>query len=425
MFTAFVNCTFESDEFRASNIQSSGSEFHFSGALNCKKVDFSYSKFTAARFGSIEFNAGVISFDECEFSNTGFHHCNFRGELLTFHRAKFLGDRTEFGEVGFRTKRTHFDLARFEADKTWFGGVNFGGEVMDFSSAKFKSQKTEFIDTQFESEYTAFDSCELDNHVLFSRYPEDNSKRVFSGITSFESVDLVKNESLVFQHTDLSSVRFLNTDLASILFVDVTWARLSSFRIGLFDEQLLHFNTKTKAPAQPVHREFLNGWHDSEKQRVTIRENIQLIRRAYQQLRLNYEKANNHSQAGDFYYGEMEMTRLLLPLWRRIFFSWEALYWLTSGYGERWQKSLFSIAVVYFGFPVLFLASGLWSSLQRLPANYFQALQYNFLSMTFQKDISELFIPSMITKNLVIVESAIVPVLITLFVLALRRKFKR
>ncbi|MFD6070813.1 hypothetical protein [Amycolatopsis lurida] len=63
------------------------------------------------------------------------------------------------------------------------------------------------------------------------------------------------------------------------------------------------------------------------------------VARVYRQLRKAREDAKDKPNAGDFYYGEIEMRRQATP-----WFSTEGLvlwlYWLTSGYGLRWSRSV-------------------------------------------------------------------------------------
>jgi hypothetical protein len=172
---------------------------------------------------------------------------------------------------------------------------------------------------------------------------------------------------------------------------------------------------------------------------------IELVRSAYRQLKQNYEDNRNYTEAGDFYYGEMEMTRLKLSFLNRYLFSWEALYWMVSGYGQRWGTSFALLVLTLLIFPVLIMFLGLQTSSENglpgkhikyditsnLPqaneglADYELCLRYSLVTMLPLKDSSTHYVPSMWTRYLLVVEIILLPTFATLFILALRRRFKR
>ena len=63
------------------------------------------------------------------------------------------------------------------------------------------------------------------------------------------------------------------------------------------------------------------------------------VERLYREVKQNYNDHRDYARAGDFHYGEKEMQRLNcrtpLSLW--VFLC---LYWMVSGYGERFLRPL-------------------------------------------------------------------------------------
>jgi hypothetical protein len=139
------------------------------------------------------------------------------------------------------------------------------------------------------------------------------------------------------------------------------------------------------------------------------------------------------------------MTRLKLSFLNRYLFSWEALYWMVSGYGQRWGSSLGLLALTFLVFPILFMFGGLETPTENgLPGKYISydiawnlppviqaladyelCLRYSTVTILPMKESSAHFSPSIVTRYLLVVEIILLPTFATLFILALRRRFKR
>src|SRR5206468_4517089 len=77
------------------------------------------------------------------------------------------------------------------------------------------------------------------------------------------------------------------------------------------------------------------------------------LREAYQVLKRKYEDKGDHTRAGDFHYGEMEMKRREYGFPRR-WLSWEFAYWMLSGYGVGHVRSLVILVVLVSAFAWLY-----------------------------------------------------------------------
>ncbi|KOV84712.1 pentapeptide repeat-containing protein [Nocardia sp. NRRL S-836] len=78
----------------------------------------------------------------------------------------------------------------------------------------------------------------------------------------------------------------------------------------------------------------------------------------YRSLRKALEDAKNEPGAGDFYYGEMEVRRLISPLWSTDGLLL-TLYWALSGYGQRASRALTALALLLGTLTVLLTGYGL------------------------------------------------------------------
>lgn len=431
----FKRCSFSGDAFNAEGVQFKGYVGFWNCLFNNKNmtVDFREGRFgDTTEFLDTVFNVKRTSFQSCEFRDLSMHRCIFSGESFKCN-AYFKGNTASISDCRFISKRTDFSRSEFLSGRTFFYSNEFSGELTTFDTIQFRNQRTEFRGNEFDSEYTAFDDSVFLGRATFSNLPD--RKQAFTGIMSFMHLDITSCESISFQHIDLSWVRFANTDLTSIEFIDVTWCPIpysKPKRRGLFDEILFREVAKGNSKATP--RSFVSLL-SSEKESIISAENVEAIRRAYQQLRYNSEEQKDYMSVGDFYYGEMEMRRMKLPFWERIIFSWEALYRIVSGYGERWLSSIAIIIIILLVFPALILYSGINQidydlALSIRPPleilqNYWDAFKYNLLSILYLKDVTIHYQPTIETKLLQTIEIVVLPALATLFILALRRKFKR
>jgi hypothetical protein len=93
--------------------------------------------------------------------------------------------------------------------------------------------------------------------------------------------------------------------------------------------------------------------------------NYALIAELYRQLKKNYDDRQDFRTAGDFHYGELEMNRLYSPHWNKVlrwlhrYLGLVAWYRYASEYGENYVRPvLWFLAVVLF-FSLLYPITGL------------------------------------------------------------------
>ena len=138
----------------------------------------------------------------------------------------------------------------------------------------------------------------------------------------------------------------------------------------------------------------------------------------YRQLRMAYESDMMYPEAGDFYIGEMEMKRLKS---RHKNFNLMNLYRIISLYGENYWLPLFWIFILIFVFSLVYATlTGISMS------NMFSMFQISFLTF-FQMPPTKMEVSQMQKIPLWIVglERLTGAVITALFILALRRKFKK
>ena len=367
---------------------------HFESTCFKEEADFEGTAFKGkANFLGATFNGAV----------------NFRDAIFeygaNFSFATFEND-TYFWEARFKDY-AHFTGAVFK-DYAGFGGVLFGGEA-NFGSSSFEHKAT-FTAATFE-----------DTFVLIG--PEKHQKDVLPREVDFRWVTFLKPKKVEFRKVNLSRASFFGTDVREVHFTDVSWYReKGKGRNKLFDEVFPDPKTKKFDYA--------------------------LIAQLYRRLRANYEENLRYSEAGDFYIGEMEMTR---KAEKNIFKKLPLLFYKAiSNYGESYYRPLGWIVVILLIFPLLFMFGGIqpvsldhnnlmeeiihyrlhFSSIESfLPtaekiSDYYTCFLYSMSAFFLIRDKKYTTIDNW-GHTLFVLESILSPVTLAFFLLALRRRFKR
>ena len=381
-----------------------------------------------------EINEGKTNFEGCilpniELSGKKLNGLNFQDVVI---------EEAKFTETIFE-KEAIFDRTEFNGD-TWFDRAIFNGEAkfnevefnsdVSFKDAKFNSnvsfedvrfnQYTSFVGTTFK-EVAIFNGAEFDSvsfynskfskDVLFEdatfrslAYFEGEENQVFHSKVDFGYAAFEKPKDVEFVKVNLSKARFINANIEEVRFVDVEWnskGRLFK-RKAVYDEILIDKGEYTE-------------------------KDYELVADIYRRLRASYESRLQYPYAGDFYIGEMEMRRRNAKLFgRRVKnkilrffiqnFSLTAFYKYFSLYGENYWLPLVWIflTIILFGYVL---------SLMGIP-NPWGASAFTFFQMP-PKYVETLFEFSFWLSMAVLLERLAGVLFTVLFVLALRRKFKK
>jgi uncharacterized protein YjbI with pentapeptide repeats len=397
----------------------------FSQSTFCDEADFSGAKFTqAANFSASAFTESV-RFHSARFEqNAYFYETRFKRDAI-FIQAEFMK------EAGFSNawffREADFRYARF-LESAEFRGTTFRGRV--FREAELKGMGPENIKIAKE----------------FQKAMDSDDKRQ-PGPT-FSLAQFFQPEKVIFYLTNFGQALFYNCDVSGVKFSSVTWRRRKGSRKWMLFEEDVDLNHEAalelkSLPGSPNERDYF------------------LIRETYQQLKKNYDDRTDYGTAGDFHYGEMEMRRNDSP-WknkamRRLHQNLRLVAWYkyASQYGESFARPAFCLAGVLLFFTLLFPWTGLdlagASSQLTYPhfSDFVKAHPYPtglcraglFLGyalrttfghslMTaisvagFQKELK--YVPSYPWgRALALFELLLTSTLIALFLLAVRRQFKR
>jgi uncharacterized protein YjbI with pentapeptide repeats len=424
-----ATCKYESDEYRCpwESDETSGDGFCILHSPNPEKNREAFAKALAAhreKHGDIFIGfvfPATFTFKNTEFSgNARFEHTTFSGDA-NFVRARFGGNAC-FEDTKFGGKSI-FDHAKF-SEGAQFGGAEFSSEAgfweaefsgdAGFQGAKF-SRDAGFQGAKFSGN-TGFEYTEFSGDVWFER-ARFLSRTLFipgkSHQCDFTDVVIQPPDALVFRDVDLTRCRFLGTDVRKAEFVGVTWPRIVSMKWPEF--------IRRRWPR--IASRF--GVYDEDK--VDKRGTYDHVEQLYRQLKQNYEDRRDYERASDFHYGEKEMRRKN-PKTRPGLRFLLTLYWLISGYGERWGLPLIWMGGLIVASTLSYLRWGLLRFKDSGPVlgwtNIWETFLYSFKAMTFLKPSN--FEPAGLGGDLIYTaQSVLGPLLIALSALAIRQRLKR
>ena len=327
-FTSFVfpSAKYESREFRALCV--------FKGAAFTQKSDFRLASFKRdvifesaiflqdATFNLASFQQESVFMAAKFMRNANFVRARFQ-DWARFIRVTFA-DAVDFGGASF-AGTAYFWRARFAGDANFYK-ARFSGLVF-FREAKFL-QRAEFRHTRFRN-----DAMELPGPV-------------------FPGAEFAQPEKVVFYKTHLGQALFYSCDVSKVTFSSVDW--------------LLRKGTKTKIrKVLEEDVDLKNAPGLKPRDGNPDERDYRLIAELYQQLKKNYDERKDYWTAGDFHYGEMEMKRLHSDSkrpsvrWLHRHLGLVALYRYASQYGESYMQPALWFIVVLFIFALLYPAVGL------------------------------------------------------------------
>lgn len=447
-------------------------EIRFEGDTDFEKTKFvGKATFLRATFAQ-DSNFYDVKFDgEATFNDASFGgQCNFGGEVIFAKKASFdhasfekevsfegagFADYADFSGAVFED--TEFYGADFH-DGASFGGATFNGEV-EFDKANFLrearlagvvfNQNASFNETKFAKQ-ARFDGSVFSESAEFRETEFRSDGQLVPGpiftLTQFSSP-----ERVTLFRTNLSRALFCNCDVSKINCSLVEWPTRKGNRKRMVFEEIVDINS-----AWPLRtNKNVSAWPETKENNSTDRD-FGLIAELYQQLKRNYDGRGDYWAAGDFHYGEMEMKRLRLQT-QNSFARWLhrnlgliAWYKYASQYGENYVRPILLLLIVLCVFTLVFPIAGL--DLNSKTAGPSNELSYRYFAQFINSYSSgkwagcgEFFGHSFMTtlsvagfqkelryepsypwgRALALLELMLTSTLFALFLLAVRRQFKR
>lgn len=298
------------------------------GAAGTRGADFTRFVFPSANYEGREFKV-----------NCGFFHAVFK-------------QNAQFGNVVFE-QGVDFIEATFEQDAD-FRVALFKGDA-NFTDATF-AQDADFHMTTFEQDANfrsatftraaSFEAAKFLGAAAFreTKFREDGG--LFSGPV-FSSAEFSRPASVIFYKTHMGQALFHNCDVSKITFSAVEWRKRKNGdkRNGkrmVFEEEVALDDRAARAlrleKGGPGDRDY------------------GLIAELYHQLKKNYDECKDYWTAGDFHHGEMEMQRLRCRARNLRLMAW---YKYASQYGESYMRPALALLFALIIFTLLFPLAGL------------------------------------------------------------------
>ncbi len=398
-----------------------------------------------ADFGRAVF-AGIANFSRTHMQDTNFEHARFEGSAI------FIG--TEFhGDVNFRTATFGRDVllhaARFEG-AVLFDEAHFVGPVY--------ATRTSFERT------ASFFRTKLRNRLLIEGATFAEKARVLLwGLDFIHGTSVIEMSSdktgtisepagqVIFKDiaTGMERVSFLHTEVYAyrpfVSFLNVNWSREP--RRFLYDAQFVFRPTREWDQLAP--RDAANWlralYNKDDTASIAALKPLILedVERIVRQIRRSTETYGSYADAGDYYAVEMDYRRIRTP-WARRFFTRLALetYSRVSRYGESPVRALGWVAGILGVFAICYVLTGFRfqdtavrrvlyldpSAAVETLADLGRALLFalaNLIPGYFRLQSDMLASSSQLTTILSFFEALFGTTTLTLFVLAIRRRFSR
>lgn len=359
----------------------------------------------------------------------------------TFEKNADFSSVTFTQEAGFHNatfaQEAQFSIATFTQDAN-FSHAIFTQEA-DFSFATF-TQAVHFLTTEFHG--AADFHCSRFLHRAEFLHTEFDPRIAGQPSAMFDGANFSNPGEIVFDGVDLGRVLFQNCDVSQVSFTSsVQWARRKGGRgLAVFDE------------AVPTEQDSSDELQDGHRDHCAYCAAEQI----YHQLKKNYDSRLDYWTANEFHFSEMEMRRLAGPTggpllglrrWRYRNLSVVAFYRWFSDYGNSYRKPMELLIAFVLLFAVLLplpevglkrdhalyaetytsvwhkadlWTPNLWAEARLLGKSAIASVDI----ATFQKSAE--YTPAYPWgRVLAIAETLLTSTLFGLFLLAIRRQFKR
>ena len=418
-------------------------EADFMDAKFSGEVDFGPAKFSGkANFAFTQFS-GAANFVDAKFSGEAdFVYAQFSG-AANFWSAKFSGAAIFMSQF---SSAAMFESAQFSGAAN-FWSVQFSSAAT-FEHAKF-SDAADFSDSKVK--ILNFSRCEISSFLRLRTIKHFSQNGV--PVILLRDLRFWENGYLLLEDFDVSKVSFWHTNFHIIRqridFVRVNWGQEKIIIDDIYSKQeYKKYKEWKEIPKEELENRLTKEEKDNKKELDLIYNPIEQtenrneeIERCYRQIRMSYEAGGEHPDAGDFYKHEMRVRGKRLKKDKKFIWCLHKLYGLVSSYGESPAKSLIWLCGIVVTFSIIYIFTGV-EDINGIHIQYYlrgDKPNISSLILDFGKSIvyalSNL-IPSIGRLNsfkpftwwtilFSFLEGILGVSVITLFVLAVRRRFRR
>ena len=349
------------------------------------------------RLGDVRFNHAWFSGD-AEFDGAAF------GETADFSGAWFCGS-ARFNDVTC-AGRVSFTECQFDgyAQIRWF-------QVQRLALNRARFARATEIDVWAEEVY--IDSTRFEGGVVL----RVGTANVFAGGTHYGAASMIAGDFKAWDDKPAKLWTLTESDVSNLVLTDMDLS-ICTF-VGAHRLDQLRIDGRSRFAVPPKRLWFSDrrviddernwrGWSGITKFPVDPAR----VAALYRSLRKSFEDSKNAAEAGDFYYGEMEMRRHSEETSRaEKAILW--CYWLLSGYGQRAARAVAALVVLVVTVATLLIVWG---------QPFGHAARIAVGAVVFRDDRTDLTEAGEWT---VLTARFLGPVLLALAVLAIRARVKR
>lgn len=417
----------------------------FDGSIFHSPITFVNCKFYNESNNNISFLPGVTNgyFIDTKFEkDLEMIGCIFKDWVSLTDNTEFKGKVTfnevifeksfEISNVKFRKGVYFYSCQFFErfslTNVIFEEGVYFGSMFRDHESTVFKGRSEFFCNVK---KFLSFNRVKFDT-VNFSnlKLNECDTEFIQSEFTNFGLFRNLNLNNFVFMSCDLTNCSFLDSNLGNVIF---SACRFNLKNI-LDDRLLIGKNTDNfKKKSNWL-------WHHGEMDIYDFSESALL--RQLKQFEIYFDRHKDYELSGEFYKKSLEIQgRDKSNLFKYIVLK---AYSLFSEYGESYKRAFFIFCLTILIFSFIYLFSGVIyiDRDKNIPEfviyyfnndniyNFFYDFAISFLyslsnSLPIRKELDIVKAANGFTTLISYLQTAIQTIIATLFVFALRRKFKR
>jgi hypothetical protein len=381
-------------------------EVYFNGTIFSSSASFACNTFNQKAFFSRAFFAESVFFANSEFRQNVFFDKSTFEKNADFKYAKFKQEAL-FKSTTFNLL-ADFQYAEF-SQNNYFNSTNFAKNVY-FRYANFEEGSQVFFTQILLRGAMKFHLADIKGNLYFTGgEDEDFSNKlitmVFEGdnaLLDLQNARIKNPEQISFHSVRLQPNWFINVDCRKFVFTNCYWKKANGNEIDTKHE--LNILKSRKIPS--LHS---------------------ILSRTCWQLADNYEENKSFLKASLFRQTANETMRLKEYKGFK-FWSLHWWYWLSSFYGESWQRAFAILFAIWMIFTVIYTQTdfNVCQQLQVCETRKLfvgEAMKQSFGAMFLQK--SEYRKPLEAAETFTLVENILAPLQAALLALAIRRKFMR
>lgn len=391
---------------------------------------FFRSKFIDCDANNLVINNGHFKY--ATFNGMRFDGAIFQGDTCDFEAATFEGDNTPFINCTFNTKHTNFKYLKMLMRHSFFDYCRMQSTTVTFEDCLIESDRfligivSDDSNTVVQRNYLLISSEQIDftdlkYYGIFS-YKNFHRAENKQPEVRFRRVDFSNMRSANFVRANLSRAIFIEAVLEDVKFLNVVWPDKKDNNRTIFDD----LSVPDKDPNK--------DWKE--------------LRNIFTQLKKNYQDRLDYARADQWFCRELECRRRMIKEYagQTIISKFtigvaRLVYWLyklASNYGDSYIRPLSWLIIVIFISAFLYLMNGFKIGGQSIDYNwcpecglstehildFLKAILFSMAAMLLQvgRSIEVVGLGSAIVH---IFQLLITAILAPLFLLALRRKFRR